>query len=203
MRLVLFAIVFLAGCASVPTSVVATYEPLSWENTTEAHPERKPWSEALIKSLNENWAVFDSAKDIQTFCPKYKSLDKTGRLKAWGELWVGLAYYESGYNPKSFSKDVGSEGKFDTYSAGLFQVSAADQEWAGGNLKYTYQELLTALPNIHLSTVLMVRQLKNTQLIALPNSSKYRYWSTLLVGNRYQKISEIAQRVKKYATNCY
>lgn len=48
----------------------------------------------------------------------------------------------------------------------------------------------------------MRRQLKNTNTIILPNSSKYRYWAVLLHNNKYSKISEIKSRVLKYAPNC-
>lgn len=171
---------------------------LSWENTTEAHPERKPWSEALIKSLNENWAVFDSAKDIQTFCPKYKSLDKAGRLKAWGELWVGLAYYESGYNPKSASVDVGTKGDKNTWSIGLFQMSVVDQENYKIPMGYDYNDLITPEPNIKLATAIMARQIKNRGVIVVSSSP---YWSTLYHG-RYDNVDDIADRVKAKAPGC-
>jgi hypothetical protein len=171
---------------------------LSWETK----PERKAWSDSLISRMNAEWALYDAAKDIGTFCPKYGALPKATRQKAWGEIWVGLAYYESSWNPKSSSVDVGTQGDKGSWSVGLYQVSRNDQPWAGGGTKYTYDELLTPLPNIHLATVLMKRQLKNTATIALPNSSKFRYWAILLVGNKYQKISEIAARVQKNVPDC-
>lgn len=177
--------------------------PLYWENTTEPHPERKPWSDALIGYIDDDFEVYDKATDTAKWCPKYKTLSYRDKLKAWGELYVALAYYESSFNPRSASVDVGKQTVKDTWSAGLFQVSVVDQPWAGGGTKYSYNELLTPLPNIHLATILMRRQMKNTGLVFLRNSSKFRYWAVALQGNRYSKIPQIIERVKKHAPKCY
>ena len=190
------------GCQTAPPLIdkpeAQARVALSWETK----PERIAWSDSLMSRMDTDWALFDSAKDIGKFCPKYGSLPKQSRMKAWGEIWVGLAYYESSWNPKSASVDVGDPKKQDTYSIGLYQVSVVDQPWAGGGTKYSYDELLTPLANIHLATVLMRRQLKNTQTIVLDNSSKLRYWAILLSGNRYQKINEIITRVKNNVPEC-
>jgi hypothetical protein len=191
--LLVLVLIGATGCQTAQPRVA-----LSWETK----PERKEWSDSLISRMNADWALYDAAKDIGTFCPKYSSLPKATRQKAWGEIWVGLAYYESSWNPKSASVDVGDPKKRDTYSIGLYQVSVVDQPWAGGGTKYTYDELLTPLPNIHLATVLMKRQLKNTGMIALDNSSKFRYWAILLQKNRYEKIKEIAARVQENVQEC-
>lgn len=172
---------------------------LSWES---GHPERKAWSDAVLKRLAADWSVFDAASDMKDVCAGYAALTKPQKLKTWGELFVAIAYYESSWNPKSASVDVGSKDKRDTWSIGLYQVSVVDQPWAGGGTKYTYDELLTPEPNIHLATVLMKRQIKNTGLIFLPNSSKFRYWAVILVGNQYSKIDKIRERIAKNTGWC-
>ena len=186
------------GCQTAQPLIDQPRVALSWETK----PERKEWSDSLISRMNADWELYDSAKDIGTFCPKYGALPKATRQKAWGEIWVGLAYHESSWNPKSASVDVGDPKKRDTYSIGLYQVSVVDQPWAGGGTKYTYDELLTPLPNIHLATVLMKRQLKNTATIALDNSSKFRYWAVALLRNKFSKVNEIAARVQKNVPGC-
>lgn len=176
---------------------------LYWENTTEPHPERKPWSDALIGYIDDDFEVYGKATDTAKWCPKYKSLSHRDKLKAWGELYVALAFYESSFNPRSASVDVGKPALKDTWSVGLFQVSVVDQQWLTPKTKYNYDQLLMPLPNIHLASIIVKRQLEKTGLIFLPNSSKYRYFATILSGNKYSKIPQITTRVKKHAPKCY
>jgi len=162
---------------------------LSWKK-----PE---WSAHLLGHVKGMKQLWDSATDIEEFIPGYKSMSAERQIKGIGELLVALAYYESGFNPKSNSVDVGKPGAKDTYSVGLYQVSVVDQSWAGGGYKYSFEELSTPLPNIDLAMALMKRQLLKTQTIALQNSSKYRYWAVLLHGNKYSKIPQIKARILK------
>lgn len=200
--LTLFALT-LAGCTNLPVTTQPSVEPqvssinLSWDS-----PARAGWSEALLGYVNEEFAIFDSATDTTRFCPKYKSLDKAGRLKAWGEVLVALAKYESSWNPKSASVDVGKKDQRNTWSIGLYQVSVVDQSWAGGGLEYTYEQLLTPKPNMHLMKQLVVRWLKKEPKFFLPNSSKNRYFAVGLEGNKYSKIPQIIAYVKANAPAC-
>lgn len=178
------------------TSRIALY----WENTTEPHPERKPWSDKLTGIIEKDLKQYNEAKDITRICAKYKSLKDTQKIKAIGEFYVGLAYYESSFNPKSFSVDVGTKNDLGSYSVGLFQVSANDS--AAKVYKATFENLKTPLMNIDVATEIFRRQLKNTGLLILPNSSKNRYFATILDGNKYTKTPEIIARVNKHAPFC-
>ncbi len=172
---------------------------LYWENTVEKHDERKPWSDFLINKISENFSSLDKAQDIEYFCPKYRSLDKNSKLKAWGELFVALAYYESGFKPSSQSVDVGTKEKRDTWSIGLFQMSVVDIEnYKIQNMKYSFDDLLRPEPNIDLAVTIMAQQINKKSLIVVKSNP---YWATLYNG-KYPKIKEIAVRVKKYAPLC-
>lgn len=176
----------------------SVYPALSWENTTQPHPERKPWSIILIDEISENFEILDKAKDIKFFCPKYESLGKDLKLQAWGEFFVALSYYESAYDPKNYSVDVGDPSDKRTYSTGLWQVSASDIENYNLSKKlpaYTFQDLLTIEPNAKLTLALMSRQIEKNGLIVQP-LFKNVYWATLYRG-RYDEIDQIANRVKK------
>lgn len=173
---------------------------LYWENTTEAHPERKVWSDSLTSEIDKNFQLFDNAKDTTSFCPNYKSLNKDQKIKAFGELFVGLSYYESGFNPKSYSVDVGNKNNKETWSVGLFQMSGIDG--SAQVYKANFDTLQDPIVNIKVAVEQFKRQITKTGLFYLPNSSPQRYYATILVGNKYSKISEINSRVLKYAPAC-
>lgn len=174
---------------------------LYWENTTEPHPERAPWTDALIRNIDENFDLFASASDITRICPKFHSI--TDKQKTWaiGEFWVALSYYESGFKPAQESQDVGTKTNKDTWSVGLYQMSVVDV--SSRNLKVSYQMLKDPIHNINVSMEQLKIQITKTNLFILPNSSKYKYWAIILDGNKYQKIQHVLNRVKKSAPFCY
>jgi hypothetical protein len=182
----------------VPEPVIS----LSWEKN---HPERAAWSKILMTEISDAFETLDKAKDINIFCPKYtKALTKAQKLNAWGEFFVWLAYYESGWDEKEMDQDVGDAGDFSTYSTGLFQVSAIDIEAYSLQKvlhNYSYKDLQTVEPNIKLAMALMSRQILRQGLICVSSNV---YWSTL--SNKfyapYQKIDEISSRVKTSIREC-
>jgi hypothetical protein len=203
MKLCYFLLLFLSACVPVTAPVVPVEQeviaPLSWEKN---RPERAAWSKHLTSKIKSELALFGSAKDLKTICPKSESLSDSQKLQAIAEFFVALAYYESSWNPKSSGVDVGSKDDKGSWSIGLYQISVNDQKWSGGGLKYTYDELTTAEPNIDLAMVLMKRQLERNKLYILPNSAKDRYWAVILDGNRFSKIPQIKQRVIDAAPFC-
>lgn len=203
--LVVTALICLTGCATAnaPSSrdpILTERIPLYWENTTAPHPERKPWSDALVKEVRKNLSDYSKAKDIKEICPRFESLNEDQKVKGISEFFVALAFYESGFNPKSSSVDVGNKDNRNSYSDGLFQVSGTDR--VSRSLGYTYQDLLKPIPNIEVATEIFRRQISNCGEFILPNSSKCRYFATLLEGNKYNKIKEIKARVLKHAKEC-
>lgn len=173
---------------------------LYWENTTQPHPERAAWSDVIVSNTDKYFTVYNGASDIIRFCPKYKILSKDLKTKAIGEFLVALAYYESAFNPRSSAVDVGNKNDRNSYSDGLFQMSGNDS--AAKIFNYTYVDLLKPIQNINTAMYQLNIQIKNTGLFILPNSSKYRYWATILDGNKYNQIKPIIDRVIKYAPAC-
>lgn len=204
--LVVTALICLTGCATAnaPSSkdpILTERISLYWENTTAPHPERKPWSDALVKEVRKNLTDYSKAKDITEICPKFKSLDEDQKVKAISELFTALAFYESGYNPKLSSVDVGTKGNPCSHSIGLFQVSCTDSA-AKSVGATTVESLKDPLMNIKTAAEIFRRQINNCGEFILPNSSKCRYFAVLLRGNRYEKIADIKKRVLKNAPSC-
>lgn len=199
MKKVLFVIAsFISACASVPQALPPTKVErvgLSWEAANE---ERRAWSDILTGEVASKLSDFDRAADMKAFCPKYASLSDALKIKAWGELWVAVSYFESGHNPKSASVDVGTKDKRDTWSVGLFQMSVVDQKNYGLPFGFNYDDLLTAGPNIKLALAVMRKQIVKRGLIVVPSNP---YWAVLYNG-KYSKIEAIKMRVQKNAPAC-
>jgi len=184
------------GMASEAPPVPATSLSLSWDSK----PERIEWSNYLISRL---YGIYEShiikIKDMARFRPDWAGLTKDQQIFVIAELIVQMAKYESGWNPKSASVDVGKKEKRDTWSIGLLQISVVDQSWAKprDKAKYTYEELLTAIPNLDLSLAILTRQIEKDGRLVLPNKSNLRYWAVMLDGNKYSKVSAIESFIKK------
>lgn len=181
---------------TVPAARIA----LSWENTTEPHPERASWSDVVIAGMTEYKSTFDKAVDVTEFCPKYKSLAHELQLKALGEFSVALAYYESGYKPSTNSVDVGTKGDKGSWSVGLYQLSANDNSAKKFNM--TFEKLKDPHLNIMVYVEQMQKQVSMRKKFFLENKDSMRYWAVALKGNKYSQIPGIIARVKKNAPAC-
>lgn len=173
---------------------------LYWENTTSPRPERKTWSQTLIAGFNEDLELYSSASDVTEFCPKYKSLSRNDKLKALGEFMVALAYYESGFNPKTESVDVGKPNDKGSWSVGLYQMSANDN--SAKQVGVTYEKLKDPHLNILVAMIQLKKQISLRGKFFLDNSDSMRYWAPTLRNNKYSKIPEIKARVLKHAPKC-
>jgi len=195
------ATILVTACTQLPTAPTTPtgeHISLSWES---GHSERAAWSDKWASIITESMDVYSGASDITRICPKFKSLTADQKIKAIGEFWVSVAYYESGFNPKSQSVDVGSKDNKDSWSVGLYQLSARDSANKKGP-NYSFSELNEALPNIHLAHVQMTTQIKNCGKLILENGSKCRYWAVILDGNKYSKVSQILSRTQSNASFC-
>lgn len=211
---VLSCLVGLTGCTGkssedqlykLPAVVEAKKEvrrDLSWETVPlNKRYGKASWSDLIVKEFTQDLALFSTAKDVTRICPKYHSLTDSLKVKALGEFWVAVAQYESGFNEKSSSVDVGAKEDRSTYSDGLYQVSASDKA-NKDTYKFTWEQLLDGHNNILLSTEILRRQIRNTGMFILPNTHKAKYWAVILDNNKYQKISAIIERTQKYAPEC-
>lgn len=220
------------GCVTpqgfeLPSNEVEKTEPrppkiaLYWENTTEPHPEREPWSDALTSVIENDLQQFAKAKDIEGFCPRYPLLTDLQKVKAIGELFVAVSYYESAFKPERFYREClkshcqYSKGcqqvpefgycmkgghKLDggiVISRGLMQLSL--ESAIGNKCKVSVpNDLHDPIKNLLCGHKIMLRQIDRTGLIATSNN----YWAVLKPSSTYNKIKEIKERVKKHAPFC-
>jgi len=168
---------------------------LSWEN---GHSERAGWSDYLVELVRAEIETYRSAQDVTWFCPSFKQLGEEDQVRAIAELWVAVAYHESGFNPSAASVDVGSQSDKNTWSVGLFQMSVVDQRSYNLPLGLYYSDLVQSLPNIRLAQAVAVRQIKKRGLLVVPSSP---YWAVLYHG-KYDQTAGIKFAVRKYAPKC-
>ena len=198
------------------------YLSLSWENTDKPHPERVEWSLVLSQQIDKHFDAFNSSNDITFFCPPYESLNRKQRIKAIAEIFVWLAYYESGFDPLSFGPDVATKNHprdFEKYpeewSVGLYQMSVIDQNSYGLSLglvfdptKYPDGTTLSELPtndlrqplhNIILATEVMAKMLLKHGKLRVGSGA---YWSTLQPSGAHDKLYLIKEHILKYNSIC-
>lgn len=183
------------NCAPVavatPTPTPAPMPQLSWEVN---HPERAEWTKSAVEFVEREFDKLEKASDIDRFCKRYAKVTKAQKVHFWAELFSAMAKFESSWNPKSSSMDVGKPGLRDTYSVGLLQMSVVDQDSYKMPLGYKYEDLLEARPNLDLGIRIMARITSNRGSIVLPTNV---YWAVLKEGGKYQKIAEIAAMTSK------
>lgn len=164
----------------------------SWE---KSKPELIPSTDKLASIIQLDLPKYEAASDIKKLNSNFARLTTQQKVYTILEFWIAVAKFESSWNPKSFAVDVGTKSDLGSYSVGLYQMSANDG--AAKVYKATFETLKNPLVNIDVALEQMRRQLKNTNTIFLPNSSKYRYWAVMLMNNKYSKINEILALVKK------
>lgn len=193
---------------------------LYWEDTSSGKsPQRKPWSDVITSNAKKDLSSFNSASDIELFCPKFKKLSDDNKIKAIGELFVSMSNFESGHNPKaqyrecSKSKCKYKSGCFEhkTYgycmkgsskydegtviSKGLLQLSISSSLSYGCDLKNA-DDLYNPEKNLACGFVIMKKQIARTGVIGGASN----YWAVLKPTNDKQKL--IKARVVKYAPKC-
>lgn len=203
-----------AAQPSTPSSRIA----LSWELTTAPHPERKPWSDFLTAHMKSNLKIYETAKDVQVFCPKFSKLNEDQKTKALSELVVGMIYFESGYKPTSYmvetTMSVDKVTGVQVKSEGLLQLSYQDIPNYGALLKGCgidwakdkglaqtdpKKTIFNPIINLNCGLLILTNQVKNKQAIAL---EKGVYWAVIKLNGKYTKINQIAERVQKNAPFC-
>jgi hypothetical protein len=165
--------------------------PLPWEKN---HPERTEWTNTLYSLIDQKFASLEKVKDMGQFCPKYYSLRDDQKKIAWALLFDSIIYYESGYNPKSSSVDVGSKNDKSTWSVGLFQISSTDSKNWKIPFSFSYEELKDPKNNMKLALEIFSKQLDRQNLIVV---SKSLYWAVIgPKGYKYTKVPQIIKKMK-------
>ena len=76
-------------------------EPLAWEAKAAGSAAWSQTVYSVIKTEEPQMLGQNVADDIETYCPRYRSLNDNQRLNFWGQLFAGVAKYESGWKPSS------------------------------------------------------------------------------------------------------
>lgn len=168
--------------------------PLTWE---ASDPTRSIWSDFVIGKIGELWHQYAMATDAKIFRLDWDMLNKSQKINSLAELISSTSYYESSWNPESWSIDVGQKGNIDTYSVGLMQVSVIDQDSYQFDLGYTFEDLKDPIKNLNLALLIMGKQIERHGLIAIPKGHPGLYWAVLSPGGKYDKTTQIANRVRK------
>ena len=179
---------------TIPHTELSPMKPLSWEN---GHPERKAWSEHLVKLIGLYYDKLIMAKDLDKIYPGFMKLSKSQQINIMAEFICWVCYYECAWNPLSNSVDVGNKGDVDTYSVGLMQMSVVDQANYKLKFGYDFKDLQDPLKNLDLGIAIMAQLAVKKELIMIPKGSG-PYWSTICPGGKYDKSAEIISKVNKF-----
>ncbi len=194
---------------------------LYWENTTEPHPERAPWTDSLVTEIKNNISTYDLASDMESICPKYHSLTLDQKTKAIGELFVAMTYYESGFKPQSIYRECNKnkcqysngcqthveygycmkgghalDGGI-VISRGLLQISLESAKGYGCKVNKP-DDLHEPIQNLVCGQNIMSRQIIRTGKITTTSN----YWAVVKPNSTHNKVSDIKARVQKHASFC-
>jgi conserved hypothetical protein TIGR02594 len=154
------------------------------------------WTELLKRLCYSKINIFESASDILQIRPDFHKLNEDQKASVLAEFFKALAYYESAYNPKAQSVDVGIKGNKDTWSIGLLQLSVVDQPNFGLRLGYSFEDLIKPEPNLTLGVAIMARQVEKYGRFLIPLGGAGLYWATLHPRGRYDQSANIIKAVQ-------
>ncbi|BCM92336.1 hypothetical protein IAD21_04215 [Abditibacteriota bacterium] len=167
---------------------------LSWDNK----PERQAWSAALLSAVDLHLAALEKGKP-NMFIAGYDGLSSEKQRVFWAELVIGMAKYESSWNPHSIYHEPPPLG---VGSVGLLQLSYEDaQNYEFPDiLKPAQKSLEDPLINLRCGLVILSHWLAKDKVVASGSTSSTskggaRYWSVLRKGTNHHYY-EIRKRVK-------
>lgn len=183
---------------------------LSWESKSPANSE---WTKIVLQEIERQYPVLNTVTDMDLFCPNYNNIGMEQRIWAWGELFSGLALYESNWNPHSqyTEHQLGTDQVTGNpvQSEGLLQLSYTDTRWAKwcrfdweydkGINDFNKITIMNPKNNLECGIGIMASQVRRTQKIVL---EKNPYWSTLRHKGQRNKINEIGKMVRTRITAC-
>ncbi|MGZ3770076.1 MAG: TIGR02594 family protein [Bdellovibrio sp.] len=158
---------------------------------------QEEWTTHLTGLIKDKILILETASDIEKIRPDYHSLSRENQIKVFVELIKATCYFESGYNPKAASVDVGTKENKDTWSVGLLQMSVVDQSNYGLRFGYSYEDLLKPLPNLTLGVAVLAKQVAKHGKLIIKRGEPGLYWATLCEGGRYDKSASIIKRVQE------
>lgn len=152
------------------------------------------WSAFVKMKVSPHLSYFDDIQDIKDLHPKWHDLSKETKLDLIAALFKWIAFYESGWNPRSEAIDVGSKSDRDTWSVGLMQVSVCDQKNYKVFLDLEYDDLLKPLPNLELAIAIFLKQIKEKKKICIPKPEPGVYWAVIRPGGIFDRSNLILNK---------
>ncbi|MEI9905964.1 MAG: transglycosylase SLT domain-containing protein [Asticcacaulis sp.] len=155
-------------------------QALAWE---DGSAERAGWSAELRTQIANNLTSLSKASDMASFCPAYASLSKDQKVEVLANLMVGIARYESNYDPHTVYHEPPPLG---VDSVGLFQLSYEDgYSWC--TLDRNARSLEDPVNNIRCAVPKMTRLVAKDKVLAAGSTNANalglaRYWSVMRLG---------------------
>lgn len=156
------------------------------------------WDNELKRLIEPKIEILQLATDVKELDAHFDSLTKDQKIDKFKEFFKWLAYYESAWNPKSQSVDVGVKNDRGTWSIGLLQLSVVDQKNLNIELGYDFDDLLLPVPNLKLGIEIMCNQVKKRGKLMIPkweHGNPSLYWATLCPGGKYDQSAAILKQV--------
>lgn len=162
--------------------------------TTLPHDWKQPkWDAELRAQIRSALPSLELAKDITEWCPSYSTRD---HVEVWAKMFVAIAYFESGYDPRSVYKESWGED-----SLGLYQLSVPDAlPWC----KHTREDLFDPITNIDCAVPLMAELVERDKVVTAGINGKTakgaaRYWAVMR-GGTYpgHKVESVKKIVLEY-----
>ncbi len=169
-----------------PPSQVLLTPALPWEN---GDPERAAWSAELRAQVANNLTSLSKASDIQSYCPAFAKLGSDDKVEVLSTLFVGVAGYESGYDPHHIYHEP---APLNIDSVGLFQLSYEDGfTWCA--IDRNARSLEDPINNIRCAVPKMTRLVAKDHVLAAGSTSANalglaRYWSVMRLGHHIDDI---------------
>lgn len=174
-------------------------------------------SEKIDKELFDK---FDSAKDAELFCPKYRTLNRKQKVEMWTTLNTAVIQYESGWRPTDRMKERGFKPDPITgqqvYSEGLYALSYQDQQsypfckfnWEADkqlkNRKDPRNSILDPKINIDCGLRILAQKIHNDGRAVVKHCRQNdpppcAYWSVLAEPKTHgnSKVNQITQLTKR------
>jgi hypothetical protein len=206
----------LAQAVQVPDDASVPTPTLLW--TDPQHPEREMWTRYLMDVVTTVFPDLDRAKDIRLFCPKYEMLTKEQRIVAWSQLFTGISFYESSFNPSARGFEAGEDAGIDdithlpVWSEGLLQLSYQDEtqdsehctfDWKGDQ-RYPIDDVRRSIHNpyrnLYCGVHIMANEVDENHGKIIVHSNYY--WSTLQKGNFAEDRSPQIERMVQQIPYC-
>lgn len=185
------------------------FQPLAWESRVSGSANWSNYIYTIIRSEEPQMLGQNVADDIETFCPQYRSLSDDQRLNFWGQLFAGMAKFESSWNPTTryteTTMGIDPVTGNQVVSEGLLQLSYQDEisysmdcgfDWSKDKLlSHTdpKKTIFSPYNNLRCGIKIMARQLRNKRAITLTSGI---YWAVLSRNGTWSKIPEIAAITK-------